>query len=98
MRSKSVRNLERTIIAVGRTLVRPKHERGTDVKEARMHGYLIDMDGVIYRGNHLIPGAELFIQKLRVANVPFRFLTNNSQRTRRDVAKKLQRMGIDVEE
>ena len=31
-------------------------------------------------------------------DIPFLFLTNNSQRTRRDVATKLQRMGIPVEE
>lgn len=63
-----------------------------------MHGYLIDMDGVIYRGGELIPGADRFIQGIREANIPFRFLTNNSQRTRRDVTTKLQRLGIDVEE
>jgi NagD protein len=63
-----------------------------------MHGYLIDMDGVIYRGPQLIPGAERFISELRAAGIPFLFLTNNSQRTRRDVATKLQRLGIDVEE
>jgi NagD protein len=63
-----------------------------------MHGYLIDMDGVIYRGPQLIPGADRFIGELRAAGVPFLFLTNNSQRTRRDVATKLQRFGIDVEE
>jgi NagD protein len=63
-----------------------------------MYGYLIDMDGVIYRGSQLIPGADRFIHELRAANIPFLFLTNNSQRTRRDVATKLQRLGIDVEE
>jgi NagD protein len=63
-----------------------------------MHGYLIDMDGVIYRGSELIPGAERFIHELRTADVPFLFLTNNSQRTRRDVATRLQRMGFDIEE
>jgi NagD protein len=63
-----------------------------------MHGYLIDMDGVIYRGNHLIAGADRFIHELRSARVPFLFLTNNSQRTRRDVATKLQRLGITVDE
>src|ERR1700730_1670459 len=63
-----------------------------------MIGYLIDMDGVIYRGNQLIPGADRFIHGLRTANIPFLFLTNNSQRTRRDVAIKLHRLGIDVEE
>src|ERR1700730_10600847 len=63
-----------------------------------MFGYLIDMDGVIYRGTHLIPGAERFINDLRAADVPFLFLTNNSQRTRLDVATKLQRLSIDAEE
>ena len=63
-----------------------------------MLGFLIDMDGVIYRGGHLIPGADRFINELRRADVPFRFLTNNSQRTRRDVATRLQRLGIDVDE
>src|SRR5437764_1702157 len=62
-----------------------------------MLGFLIDMDGVIYRGGQLIPGADRFINDLRRADVPFRFLTNNSQRTRRDVATRLQRLGIDVE-
>jgi NagD protein len=63
-----------------------------------VYGYLIDMDGVIYRGNALIPGADRFIQELLASGVPFRFLTNNSQRTRRDVATRLQRLGIDVGE
>jgi NagD protein len=63
-----------------------------------MLGYLIDMDGVIYRGHELIPGADRFVQELRSRQVPFMFLTNNSQRTRRDVATRLQRMGMDVEE
>jgi NagD protein len=63
-----------------------------------MYGYLIDMDGVIYRGNALIPGADRFIRELLASGVPFRFLTNNSQRTRRDVATRLQRLGIDVGE
>jgi NagD protein len=62
------------------------------------HGFLIDMDGVIYRGNELIPGAADFVKRLRDQNVPFLFLTNNSQRTRRDMVAKLQRFGIEVEE
>src|SRR5258708_14584230 len=62
------------------------------------HGYLIDMDGVLYRGTELIPGADDFIRQLRARRIPFRLLTNNSQRTRRDMVAKLARMGIDVEE
>ena len=33
-----------------------------------MWGYLIDMDGVIYRGSHLIPGADRFINDLLQAD------------------------------
>jgi NagD protein len=64
----------------------------------RKIGYLIDMDGVVYRGNSLIPGADRFVQGLTATNTPFLFLTNNSQRTRRDVQMRLQRMGIAVGE
>ncbi|HOQ89924.1 MAG TPA: TIGR01457 family HAD-type hydrolase, partial [Candidatus Hydrogenedentes bacterium] len=61
-------------------------------------GFLLDMDGVIYRGSELIPGALEFIRSLQEQDIPFMFLTNNSQRTRRDIAMKLQRLGFDVEE
>ncbi|HJZ56318.1 MAG TPA: TIGR01457 family HAD-type hydrolase, partial [Gemmataceae bacterium] len=40
------------------------------------------MDGVLYRGPELIPGADRFVHELRTRDIPFRFLTNNSQRTR----------------
>jgi NagD protein len=62
------------------------------------YGYLIDMDGVIYRSTDVIPGAVAFINRLVADNVPFRFLTNNSQRTRRDMITKLNRMGFQVGE
>jgi len=61
-------------------------------------GFLIDMDGVIYRSNQLIPGADRFIETLKRERIPFLFLTNNSQRTRRDVSAKLARMGIKVDD
>jgi len=61
-------------------------------------GFLIDMDGVIYRGGELIAGADRFINRLVREEIPFLFLTNNSQRTRRDVAMKLSRINISVSE
>ncbi len=61
-------------------------------------GLLIDMDGVVYRGHEMIPGADRFIDSLKRLRIPFIFLTNNSQRTRRDVATKVSRMGIAVED
>lgn len=61
-------------------------------------GFIIDMDGVIYRGSELIRGANRFIKRLESESIPYLFLTNNSQRTRRDVATKLRRMGIPTDE
>ncbi len=59
-------------------------------------GFLLDMDGVIYSGARLLPGAAEFIKKLKYHQIPYRFLTNNSQRARRDVALKLRRLDIDA--
>src|SRR5690242_16435064 len=57
-------------------------------------GYLIDMDGVIYRENHLIPGAADFVQALAASGTPFLFLTNNSAPTPEDLAVRLKHLGI----
>ena len=61
-------------------------------------GFLIDMDGVIYRGHEPIRGAIEFVRTLIERQIPFLFLTNNSQRTARDVAARLRRMGLPVSE
>lgn len=61
-------------------------------------GFLIDMDGVIYGNDTLIPGADTFIKQLQTKGVPFLFMTNNSQPTPLDTVNKLARMGIDIEE
>src|SRR6266550_2294238 len=57
-------------------------------------GYLIDMDGVIYRENHLIPGVPEFIRSLMATGAPFLFLTNNSAPTPEDLAVRLKHLGI----
>ena len=59
-------------------------------------GLLIDMDGVIYGGDHLIPGADTFIGTLLKQDIPFMFMTNNSQRTPLEVVRKLKKLGIVV--
>src|SRR5579859_5272579 len=58
--------------------------------------YLTDMDGVILRGTTLIPGAAEFIQSLRVKEIPFLILTNNSLYTPRDLQMRLSYMGLEV--
>lgn len=62
-----------------------------------MYGLLVDMDGVIYRGNQLVAGADAFVRELQEVGIPFLFVTNNSQRTCRDIAAKLQQMGVGAE-
>lgn len=54
------------------------------------------MDGVIYRGSQLIPGADDFIARLKKGNHGYLFLTNNSKKTPLDLRRKLLAMGIDV--
>ncbi|MBS1505472.1 MAG: HAD-IIA family hydrolase [Bacteroidetes bacterium] len=61
-------------------------------------GLLIDMDGVVYGGDTLIPGADVFINRLVKEKIPFMFMTNNSQRTRLDAVRKLDKLGIKVTE
>jgi NagD protein len=58
----------------------------------------MDMDGVLVREQHAIPGAMEFLARLRELGLPFLVLTNNSMYTRRDLAARLGRTGIDVPE
>lgn len=57
-------------------------------------GFLLDMDGVIYRGNQLIEGADTFLRKLKSLHIPYMFLTNISQGSRSATALKLTHLGI----
>jgi len=54
------------------------------------------MDGVVYGGDIMIPQADKFIGNLVKNNIPFMFMTNNSQRTRLEAVRKLAKLGIDV--
>ncbi len=58
----------------------------------------MDMDGVLVREQNAIPGAREFLARLRELERPFLVLTNNSMYTRRDLAARLSRTGIDVPE
>jgi NagD protein len=61
-------------------------------------GFIIDMDGVLYHGNHLLPGAKDFVNWLKAEDKSFLFLTNSSERSQRELQQKLARLGIDVGE
>ncbi|KAL1926272.1 hypothetical protein VTP01DRAFT_5969 [Rhizomucor pusillus] len=61
-------------------------------------GYIIDMDGVIYHGTKLLPGAKELVEFLNRNNKKYLFLTNNSAPTPRELQQKLSRLGIEVTE
>jgi HAD superfamily hydrolase (TIGR01450 family) len=62
-----------------------------------MDGYLLDLDGVLYRGTEAIEGAAEFIHRLRRARRPFCCITNHTCRTPAQVARKLKGLGIAVQ-
>lgn len=61
-------------------------------------GYLIDLDGTMYRGTELIQEAVAFVTKLKEENIPYLFVTNNSSRTPAQVAEKLRNFTIPAME
>ena len=72
-------------------------ERNLDALRAK-RGFICDMDGVIYRGNQLLPGVKEFVNWLNREGKKFLFLTNSSERSPKELQQKLFRMGLSVGE
>lgn len=64
---------------------------------SEIEGFLIDMDGVLYRGDEPLPGMQEFIAHLRQHEIPHAFVTNNAGRTPDEYAQKLARMNAPVD-
>lgn len=65
-------------------------------KLSEIHNLVIDMDGVLYRGNSPLPGLEEFFAFMRRRHIKFVLATNNSTRTPEAYAAKLAAMGVEV--
>jgi 4-nitrophenyl phosphatase len=63
-----------------------------------LRAFILDMDGVLYEGDAVLPGAVEFITHLQREGTPFLMLTNNAMRTPGQYVAKLARMGIFVTE
>ena len=63
-----------------------------------IRSWLMDMDGVLVREEHPIPGADRFLERLKERGTPFLVLTNNSIYSRRDLAARLRLSGLVVPE
>lgn len=57
-------------------------------------GWLLDLDGTVYLGERLIPGADAAIAALRAAGRRVAFLSNKPLQTRTEYAAKLTRLGV----
>ncbi len=60
------------------------------------HGFICDMDGVIYHGNKILDGVKEFVTWLIDNDKKFVFLTNSPEKTPHELSMKLGRMGLDV--
>ncbi len=61
-------------------------------------GILFDLDGVFYVSNQAIDGGQKLINSLRNKSIPFRFLTNTTTKTRREIREKLGSFGLLIDE
>ncbi len=62
-----------------------------------IQGFVIDMDGVLWRGAQLMPGVDDFLELLRARYLPFVLVTNNASQTTDEVRGKLDVFGISIE-
>ena len=56
--------------------------------------YAFDLDGTVYLGDHLLPGAKRLVEELRARDLPVRFLSNNPTRDPEQYAEKLGKLGL----
>jgi HAD superfamily hydrolase (TIGR01458 family) len=57
---------------------------------------LIDLDGVLYVEERVVPGAVEAVEALRAAGLALRFVTNTTSRPRRSIVDRLRRLGFGV--
>jgi HAD superfamily hydrolase (TIGR01450 family) len=67
---------------------------GLRVPERLYRAYAFDLDGTVYLGDELLPGARRLVEELRGRGLPLRFLSNNPTRDPEQYAAKLGRLGL----
>jgi len=71
-------------------------DRGKRLEE--IDAVFLDLDGTIYLGGELIPGALDFLERCNEKGIKRFFLSNNSSRSVKQYLKKLHNFGIPAEE
>ena len=68
----------------------------TPINELKIRAVALDLDGVVYEGDHVIKGADKTIRSLKDKGIDVYFVTNNSGNKRVSISEKLNKMGIDA--
>lgn len=63
-----------------------------------IRGVLLDLAGVVYLGDTVLPGALDAIARLHDAGLPVAFITNTTRSSKTEVARRLVGMGLEVDE
>jgi arabinose operon protein AraL len=72
----------------------PSHAEQLRRLVERTRGFIFDLDGTLYLGDHLLPGAAEAMAQLRAAGKKVAFVSNKPIGTRQEYAEKLNRLGI----
>lgn len=61
-----------------------------------IRGVLLDLAGVVYEGDHVLPGAIDAVARLREAGLPLRFVTNTTTKTKQTLLSRLTELGLEI--
>jgi 4-nitrophenyl phosphatase len=61
-------------------------------------GVVLDLDGTVYRGNELLPGAAETVQAIRDRDISLCCCSNNPTKTRAEYVDRLAGMGVEIDE
>ena len=61
-----------------------------------IRGVLLDLAGVVYEGDHVLPGAIDAIVRLHEAGLPLRFVTNTTTKTKAALLERLRKLGLEI--
>ncbi len=79
-------------------MTRPTPSNSDAERLADAAGALCDLDGTLYVGDELIPGAVEAIDFLRERGMRLRFLTNTTTRSRRSLHLHVRSLGLSIDE
>ena len=57
---------------------------------------IFDMDGVLWRGDELLPGAAQALQSLAQTGIPYAMATNNSTATPQQISRRARQLGLPI--